>query len=57
MTEVNRRKLEGKSKTTNKGVPIVAQQVKNTTSIHEDAVLIPDLAQWVKDLASPGAMA
>ena len=33
------------------GVPIVAQQVKNPTSIHEDVGLIPGLAQWVKDLA------
>ena len=24
---------------------------KNPASIHEDACLIPDLAQWVKDLA------
>ena len=32
------------------GVPIVAQWVKNTTSIHKDADSIPDLAQWVKDL-------
>ena len=31
-------------------VPIVAQQIKNLNSIHEDAVLIPGLAQWVKDL-------
>ena len=23
----------------------------NLTSIHEDAVLIPDLAQWARDLA------
>ena len=31
-----------------KGVPIVAQQVKNPTSIHEDAVLILGLTQWIK---------
>ena len=32
------------------GVSIVAHQVKNLTSIHEDVGLIPGLAQWVKDL-------
>ena len=28
------------------GIPIVAQQVKNLTSIHEDAGWIPGLTQW-----------
>ena len=32
------------------GVPVVAQQVKNLTSIHEDIDSIPGLAQEVKDL-------
>ena len=29
----------------------MAQQVKNPTSIHENAGLIPGLTQWVKDIA------
>ena len=33
------------------GVPLVAQQVKNLSSIREDEGPIPGLAQWVKDLA------
>ena len=33
------------------GVPSVAQQVKNPTSIYEDADSVIGLAQWVKDLA------
>ena len=35
------------------GVTIAAQQVKNPTSVREDAGLFPGLVQWVKDLTLP----
>ena len=36
-----------------KGVPVVAQWLKNPTSIHEQMGSIPGLAQWVKDPGVP----
>lgn len=34
-------------------IPIVAQQVKNPTSIHEDAGSIPAPVQWIKEPVLP----
>ena len=39
------------------GILMVAQWVKNPTSVREDVGLIPGLAQWVKDLALPRGVA
>ena len=39
------------------GIPVVVQWLKNPNSILADAGSILELTQWVKDLASPQAVA
>ena len=52
---MEKEKIEWVRNIKNIGVPVVAQQVKNPTSIPKDAGLIPGLNQWVTDLVLPGA--
>ena len=45
----------GGIKRRSKGVPVVAQWVRNPTRIHVNAGLIPGLSQWVTDPELPQA--
>ena len=47
---IRERQLKPLFKKKKGGVPVVAQQLTNPTSIHEDVGSIPSTAQRVKDL-------
>ena len=44
---------EGIKEKEKSGVPVVAQKVRNPTSVHEDVGPIPGFAQWVKNPVLP----
>ena len=48
-----KKKKKERKKGKQRGAPAVAQQVNNSTGIHEDKGLIPSLTQWVKGPALP----
>ena len=48
--------LAALQKKKSEGVPVVAQWLTNLTRNHEASGLIPDLTQWVEDLALPWAV-
>ena len=50
---INRAKCVCTQKCSFGGVPAVAQWLRNPTSIHEDADLIPGPDPWIKDLVLP----
>ena len=39
------------------GFPVVAQQIKNPTSVREEEGSVSGLTQWIKDLSLPKAVA